>query len=198
MNNRILLKEGNSFLEYHQNIENSIRFSKSYFESLWNLHPENYGKIKLYGKEINTPRYFQNYGDGIYKFSNITHESEPLPDILKPLLDWTNSNESLKYNGILVNWYEDGSNYIGLHSDDEKSLIQNSTIYCFSFGEERNFIVQSKADSKDKKKFILKNNSLIKMGGECQQYYKHSIPKINGQKAKSMGRRISVTIRSFK
>ena len=47
MDNKIVLKEGNSFLEYYQNIDKSIRFSKSEFDSLWDLHPENYGKIKL-------------------------------------------------------------------------------------------------------------------------------------------------------
>jgi len=197
MNSKIILNEGDSFLEYYQTIDGCIKFSKNDFNTLWSIHPENYGKIKLYGKEINTPRYFQNYGEGIYKFSNITHESIPVPEIIKPLLEWTNSQESLNYNGILVNWYEDGRNYIGLHADDEKSLIKNSTIYCFSFGQERNFIVQSKSDSKDKKKFCLHNNSLIKMGGECQKYYKHSIPKINGKKALEMGKRISVTIRAF-
>ena len=35
------------------------------------------------------------------------------------------------------------------------------------------------------------------MGGECQKYYKHSIPKVTGKKADNMGKRISVTIRAF-
>ena len=198
MNSLIKLKEGNCFLEYYQQIDSNIRFSKSDFEKIWKLHPKEYGKIKLYGKEINTPRYFQNFGEGIYKFSNVTHESLPIPEILVPLIDWVNNLEELHYNGILVNWYENCKNYISFHSDDERSLIKNSKIYCFSIGADRDFVVQSKIDKSDKYKFKLSNNSLVKMCGECQTYYKHSIPKISGKKAETIGRRISITIRAFK
>ena len=31
------------------------------FESLWNLHPEEYGQIKIFNKLINTPRWQQTY-----------------------------------------------------------------------------------------------------------------------------------------
>lgn len=191
----INLLEGNSSLSYYRHIDENLKLNSEQFDTLWNIHPENVGQIKIFGKLINTPRYFQNFGND-YNFSNIDHASLEIPDILKPFLDWVNSREELNYNGILVNWYVDGSNYIGFHADDEKALIKNSNIYCFSFGHTRDFVVKSKNTS-EKKKLSLFNNSLVIMKGECQKYYKHSIPKITSKKV-NIGRRISVTIRAFK
>ena len=52
---------------------------------------------------------------------------------------------------------------------------------------------------RDLLKEYLSDNSYIVMGGQCQKYYKHSIPKIT-RKAdlESCGRRISITLRCFK
>ena len=127
---------------------------------------------------IETPRWIQSYGNN-YNFSGMNHDSLPVPEILQPLLNWVNQKEpDFEYNGILVNWYQDGSHYIGPHSDDESTFIKDSPIYAFSFGTSRNFNIISKNKNIDEKyKFSLENNSLIVMGGECQKYYKHSISK---------------------
>ena len=127
-----------------------------------------------------------------YKFSNMQHNALPIPSILQLFIDYVNELEpEYNYNGILVNWYKDGSHYIGKHSDDERGLIKNSPIYCFSFGQERNFVVDNK---EERYVYTLPNNSLIVMGGECQKYYKHSITKTK----KACSARISVTLRAFK
>lgn len=187
------LNQDDSFIKYLQQIPEDIVLSKNKYKELWDIHPEEFGQIKLFNKLINTPRWFQNYGHS-YNFSNLDHKAIPIPEILQPFLDYVNKCEpNIEYNGILVNWYQDGNHYIGKHSDDESSLVPNSPIYCFSFGEERNFVLESKIDS-EKYKFKLKNNSLIIMGGKCQKFYKHSIPKSK----KINSSRISVTIRAFK
>ena len=197
MNTKVTLQDGDSFLEYFQLIDEDLRFNNNQFQQLWEMHPLQFGKIKIFGKDINTPRYLQNYGHA-YKFSGKTHSSIPIPEILQNMIDWVNEREeNYNFNGILVNWYQDGSHYIGAHSDDETSLVKGAPIYCFSLGQERNFVVQSKANPKERRTFLLQNNSLVIMGGECQKYYKHSIPKITGKKASTLGRRISITIRAF-
>ena len=198
MNTKISLATGNCYIEYFQLIDENLRINSQQFQELWDLHPSEFGKIRIFGKTINTPRYFQNYGHA-YNFSGKNHSSIPVPEILQPFLDWVNLREpDYNFNGILVNWYQDGSHYIGFHSDDEKSLVKNSPIYCFSLGQERNFVVQSKSNKEDKRIFVLQNNSLIIMGGECQRFYKHSIPKVSGKNCSKMKSRISITIRAFK
>jgi alkylated DNA repair dioxygenase AlkB len=68
------------------------------------------------------------------------------------------------------------NHYIGHHSDDTRQLESNSTIYSFSYGQTRDFVIQSK--NKDFRKVIsLQNNTYLKMGGEIHKYYKHSVPK---------------------
>jgi alkylated DNA repair dioxygenase AlkB len=176
-------------------LDSSLKLSKKKYEELWSLHPEERPTIFIFGKHIKTPRWFQNYGHE-YKFSGNNNQVLEIPEILQYYLDYVNSQEpTYNYNGILVNWYQDGSHYIGKHSDDEKDLIKNSPIYCFSFGSERKFIVESKSKTNKKKHtFTLDNNSLTIMGGECQKYYTHAIPKTK----KPLGSRISITIRAFK
>lgn len=185
------LKQGESYISYHPQIPEEIKLSKLHFNQLWEMHPQEKPKIKIFGKEIECPRWFKNYGRD-YTFSGINHKSEDIPPIIKKYLDYVNSTEhEYNYNGVLVNWYEDGSHYIGKHSDNEKSLVEKAPIYCFSFGSERRFILENE---NEKYKYQLLNNSLIIMGGECQKYYKHSIPKTK----KKIDRRISITLREFK
>lgn len=192
MNSRKKLKTGDTYIKYYQQIPiKNLHLTSEQYNALWNLHPEEYPKIKIFNKEINTPRWFQNYGHS-YQFSNKNHRALPIPEILQPYLDYANIQESdYNFNGILVNWYKDGGHYIGPHKDDERDLVKGSPIYCFSFGQERRFIISRLPD--EKYEYTLPNNSLIIMGGECQKYYKHSIPKTK----KKCTSRISITIRAF-
>ncbi len=165
------------------------------FESLYKLIPTEQATVTIYGKQHKVPRFLKTYGHG-YKFSNEEHKAEELTDpFLIKLLEYTNKAENykFKYNGELVNWYRDGNDYIGEHSDNEKDLVQGAPIYSFSFGATRDFIIKSK---KDDQKIVLplEDNTLLIMGGETQKYYKHSVPK----RLKCKKARINVTIRAFK
>jgi len=180
-----------SYIKKNNSIPENIKLTDDKFKLLWDLRPDNKPIIKIYGKDITCPRYFQNYGID-YIFSNVKHNSKPIPDILQPYLEYVNTIENKTYNNILVNWYEDNSNYIGYHADNEKQLIKESNIYCFSFGDSRDFYLKHNVN-KTVNKYTLNNNSCIVMGGKCQQYYKHSIPKTK----KIINKRISITLRQF-
>lgn len=164
------------------------------FADLWKLHPKEHGTVTLYGKQIEMPRYNKAYGVD-YKFSNENHVADPIEHpFLKKLLKYVNkiADDGITYNGILVNWYRNGENYIGPHSDDESSLVDGSSIYSFSFGATRDFVLKHKQNSQ-RLVFPLKSNTMLVMKGETQRYYKHSVPK----RLKVTGKRINVTIRAF-
>jgi len=191
---RKLLPEGDTYIEYIPMIPPELQLNRKSYAELWDTHPTEFGNIVIYGKHIATPRWFQNYGNE-YIFSGIKHSALPIPQILVPFIDYANAREKTDiFNGILVNWYQDGKHYIGKHSDDEKTLIKNTPIYVFSMGSERDFIIESKREPSTKYKYTTLNNSLLIMGGECQKYYKHTLPK----RANINNSRISITVRAFK
>jgi alkylated DNA repair dioxygenase AlkB len=170
------------------------------FQEIWNLHPEDKGKISIYGKEIDTPRWFQNYMHD-YAFSRSNHASIPLPDILQPYLDYINELCETEYNvahvnGLLVNWYQDGSHYIGAHSDSEKDLVPGHPIFCISLGQERIFRIRDKATKKIVVDIPTTHGAIIVMSYEMQAMYTHEITKQSSNKVKEP--RVSLTFRRFR
>ncbi|GAI96844.1 unnamed protein product, partial [marine sediment metagenome] len=97
------------------------------FQKIWNMHPEEQGKILMYGKLIPIPRWQRSYGKD-YKFSGVVSKGYPITEELLPYLNFVNKLGYGEFNEILLNWYENGDNYIGPHSDDESQLIPGSPI----------------------------------------------------------------------
>lgn len=172
-------------------------FTDSYdFEELWNLHPEEYGEVILYGKRMKTPRWQQSY-DLPYNFSGMLHDALPLPDQFKPFLDWANSLGLGEFNQKLINWYSNGHHYIGAHSDDEKQLVPNSPIVSISLGAERKFRLRLKGAKGIYKDILLPDRTALIMAGQFQKELTHEIVKISGKKGEKVGRRINITFRQF-
>jgi alkylated DNA repair dioxygenase AlkB len=195
----IKLNPNTSTIKYINKIDKKMWCNKKDFETLWNLKPIERPKIFIYNKYIETPRWFQSYGKS-YSFSGLKHESIDIHPIIEKYINYANILEKKTtdfdgqyFNMALVNWYKNGNDYIGEHSDDERQLIDNSSIYCFSLGDNRDFIIKSKLNN-EKIKINLENNSLIIMKGTCQKTHKHSLPK----RKKQNNRRISITLRKFK
>jgi len=170
----------------------------SNFNILWSLKPIEKEPLIIYGKPVYTPRYVKQYLRD-YKFSGIVHKGNQLNEnilgekFLLDLLKYIKNISKKEYNGILVNWYTDGNDYIGYHSDDESELVKDSEIYSITFGATRDFYLKHKTTNKVYK-YKLENNDLIVMGGKCQTYYKHSVPK----RLKCNKPRINITFRLYK
>lgn len=182
-----------------------LHLDASAFEQLWALHPAEKGRIKMRGKEVETPRWQQAY-DYSYRFSGMDHEAVPLPAMLQKYLQWANTLPQLRgydgaqFNATLVNWYLDGSHYIGPHADDEKQMLTKngeSLVLSLSFGQERVLRLKSKDGKGGRLDLKMSNNSALLMGGLCQRTHTHQVPKVGGRKGAKMGRRINVTFRLF-
>ncbi len=82
--------------------------------------------------------------------------------------------------------------------DSETALVPSSSIYSFSFGATRDFVITSKqsgATASGQRRVIpLTHGSLVIMGGEMQKYYKHAVPK---RKACTQPR-VNITFRLMK
>jgi alkylated DNA repair dioxygenase AlkB len=140
--------------------------------------------IILYGKTVHQQRdigFFSDNSIGYY-YSKQLAKSKPLTPHLNTLMNIVNSEFYTEYNGILVNRYEGGNNYICDHSDDEKNLDKGGVI-AISYGEVRKFRIRDKNTKKIVMDIPTTSNSIIHMGGDFQKEFTHGIPiekKIQG------------------
>lgn len=157
--------------------QNLYMDSNIFFPLAKNLPLTKKPPIFLYGRTVHMQRSVGFFSDDSigYKYSQQIAKSQPLTSWMKDLLIKVNDDLGTSFNGILVNRYEDGSEYIGPHSDDERSL-SNGTVAAISLGSSRTFRVRSK---KDKTRIDLetKDGQLLVMSGKFQQEYTHEIPK---------------------
>jgi len=169
-----------------------LKFDDKLVEEIWQMRPSEAHKIRIFGKEYYTPRLQQAYGRD-YSFSGtIARSGGPIPLIFQKLLAYLSKRYSSNFNMMLINWYRDGNDYIGMHSDDESQMKVNTPVVTISLGTERDFFLVEKA-TKNKQTFLLENNSVFVMGGTCQKTHKHGLPKRKMVK----DYRISLTFREF-
>lgn len=171
------------------------------FDQLWTLHPPEYGIVKIFDKLIHTPRYTQNYGKS-YWYTGMMHNAVELPELFKPFQQWANSlGYENSFNQILINWYANGTHYIGPHSDNEAQIIPSSPIISITLNEgtiERIFRIRSKIDKKIQLDIPMADKTYLVMCGDIQKTFTHEVPKITGKKSDSVGKRINITFRQFK
>ena len=172
-----LIDNGRSFLKEYdldENIVKTIEDSCKETKSLLLIHPS----IVLFGKVVHQQRsvgFFSDESIG-YKYSNKLMKSQKLTYSLKNLLNYVNNKFNSKYNGILVNYYQNGEEYIGKHSDSEDNLDLTYGVVSMSFGASRKFRIRNKLDSNKILDLITKNNKMITMTGLFQNDFTHEVP----------------------
>ena len=153
-------------------------------------------EVIIYGKSIMQPRLigFQSTNKKSMKYSGIEFKSEPISETMQILLNKVNEYMKIEYNSIFCNFYENGNNYIGPHSDSYLTNDNIHPIVSLSFGTTRKFYMKNIKDTKDIKKYELKGGDIFLMGGNCQKYWKHYVPK----ELKIKDGRINLTFRIIK
>lgn len=151
--------------------------------------------LKIYGREVKTPRLTAFYGDeGVnYKYSGKKFFAQIWNRELRELKEKTEEATSNKYNCVLLNFYRDGNDSMGWHSDDEKELGTNPIIASVNLGEARRFDFRNKNKHQLKHSIVLQNGSLLLMKGDIQHNWQHQIAKTKRQ----IGERINLTFRQI-
>jgi alkylated DNA repair dioxygenase AlkB len=168
--------------------------AQEYFEVLLTSVPWANDEVFICGKRIVTARKVAWYGDARYSYT--------YSGTTKTALGWTRPLLALKslvegksgatFNSCLLNLYHDGSEGMGWHSDDEKSLGRNTAIASLSLGAERKFSLRHKR-SGELISIRLEDGSLLAMKGVTQRFWQHSVPK----SAKIRAPRINLTFRTI-
>lgn len=147
--------------------------------------------IRFFGKSVLQPRDTAFFGTKLYSYSDELRsptgwdDDPPASTALRELGHKIEEHLKLPrgwFNVILANRYHDGQDYMGWHSDDERSLGDEPIIASISIGAERRFLVRPKAEIRnkgetDKIEYVLGNGSLLVMCGKMQNLYQHSLPK---------------------
>lgn len=160
------------------------------------------------GAKYPQPRLTAWYADNPdmeYSYSGVTQKVYSWTPVLTNLKTQIEEITNSSYNSVLLNYYRDGNDSVGLHADDEKELGINANIASISLGAGRDFELSLYRQPKDKSicnpnedqrtyiNHFLSHGSLLVMSGTTQHYWKHAVPKsrylISG--------RINLTFRKF-
>lgn len=153
-------------------------------------------EVTIYGKAYLQPRLSAWYGDKEldYCYSGITMHPRPWSQTLLNLKARVESLAGQDFNSVLLNYYRDHRDGMGMHSDDESELGKQPVIVSLSLGEERTLVLRHKyRKDLNTVKLPLPPGSLLVMKGATQSYWKHGI---NKQK-QPCGPRLNLTFRNI-
>jgi alkylated DNA repair dioxygenase AlkB len=163
-------------------------FTRLRDEILWEQHT-----ITLYGRSVPTPRLTAWMADAPYRYSGIVNEPAPWPQALGELLERLLDELGVDFNSCLANFYRDGTDSMGYHSDDEPELGHRPTIASISLGDRRRFVLRHRI-SRARWSWELGQGDLLVMRDESQSNYAHAVPKTS----RPVGPRLNLTFRRFK
>ena len=148
--------------------------------------------VVIYGKRHLQPRLSAWYGEKAYAYSGLRLQPTPFTPLLLTLRDAVEAATGHAFNSVLLNYYRNERDSMGLHSDDEPELGPRPAIASLSFGEARTFILKHK-HTRQTVRVPLTDGSLLLMAGDTQQYWLHGINKMT----KSLQGRINLTFRKI-
>lgn len=153
----------------------------------WETH-----RIKLFGREIDSPRLSCWIGDPgtDYKYSGARFAPHPWPEALLSIRERLVRELGVPFNSVLANLYRSGADSMGWHSDDEPELGPDPVIASLSLGATRRLVLKRRSDGL-KHESALNHGSLLVMWRKTQRDWKHRIPKTE----LAVGQRINLTFR---
>jgi alkylated DNA repair dioxygenase AlkB len=149
-------------------------------QSLIDTIPWRSESIVLWGRTYAQPRLIAWFGDEgtHYTYSGLTLVPLPWTPLLTQIKQRVEELTTVRFNSVLLNYYRDGNDSMGMHSDDEPELGLNPVIASLSVGAERTLILKHRTKRETKPLHLqLSSGSLLVMQGETQRHWKHGIAK---------------------
>jgi len=163
------------------------------FEALHEALPWSVHRIRLFGREVDSPRLSAWIGDedAVYRYSGTAFTPHPWTDVLSALRLRLQAELGMPFNSVLANLYRDGRDAMGWHSDDEPELGPQPVIASVSLGAPRRFLLKHRKEPTMRAAIELPHGSLLVMSGDTQRLYRHALPRT----ARPVGPRINLTFR---
>ncbi len=135
-------------------------------------------QLIMFGKLVTTRRKVAWVGEPecTYTYSGVKRNPQAwTPELLsmKTRLEKLTQSE---FNSCLLNFYHDGADGMGWHSDDEKELDTKSPIASLSLGSTRKFTFRHKIN-KSTISIFLEDGSALIMNAPTQQFWQHALLK---------------------
>ncbi|PWF55532.1 alpha-ketoglutarate-dependent dioxygenase AlkB family protein [Massilia glaciei] len=164
---------------------NAVVMARLVAETAWRAE-----SITLWGRQHLQPRLSAWHGAARYRYSGLLLEPLPFTELLQEIREAVEGACGRRFNSVLLNYYRDQRDSMGMHSDDEAELGPAPAIASLSFGATRTFILQHKR-SKRTVKHDLSDGSLLLMAGSTQVNWRHGINKSR----RPIGPRLNLTFR---
>jgi alkylated DNA repair dioxygenase AlkB len=150
--------------------------------------------VVLWGKAYLQPRLTAWYGDedARYEYSGLWLDPLPWTPRLLSIKSVIETATGSPFNSVLLNYYRNERDSMGMHSDDEPELGPLPVIASFSLGEARTLVFRHRSDrSRGALRLELGDGSLLLMRGASQRNWKHGIAK----ERRACGARVNLTFR---
>jgi alkylated DNA repair dioxygenase AlkB len=153
-------------VDYHPDF---LKFdeAQNLFDQLLNEIKWRQERITLYGKTHDIPRlsYWMGELGLVYGYSNMTMEIGGWSDTVLKLKKKLESKTQHKFNSVLINYYRNGQDSNGWHSDDEPELGVNPIIASISLGGARDFHLRHKTKKPLRHSISLEHGSFLMIKG---------------------------------
>ena len=182
-------------LTYHAHWLDSVT-ADAWLSALLGETPWAQPSVQLYGRQYPVPRLVAWYGDAeaSYRYSGLTHRPLAWTPRLAEIRARVEAAVGQSLNGVLLNYYRDGQDSMGWHSDDEAELGRNPLIASLNLGGKRRFDLRRKGSNRIEHSLLLEHGSLLVMAGPTQHHWQHQVAKTRSPCAP----RLNLTFRLIK
>lgn len=170
-----LLPSDGSAILYPEFLESS--YAESVFHELVSTNSWEQQELLMYGKIVEEPRLSTwNSSGQTYTYSGRPRIAHPWSPTLLAIRERCEEETQHTFNGVLLNYYRDGNDHLGWHSDDELVNGPEPLIASISLGAERRFDMRHR-ETGETVSAMLGHGSLLVMSGLSQKCWDHRIPK---------------------
>ena len=174
----------------------SVSVADQWLTQLTEQTPWQQPQVRIFGRHVAVPRLVAWYGDAeaCYRYSGLTHQPLPWTPLLAQIRAQVEQAAGQSLNGVLLNYYRDGQDSMGWHSDDEAELGVNPLIASLNLGGTRRFDLRRKGQNRIEHSLDLQHGSLLVMRGATQHHWQHQVAKTRA----SCAPRLNLTFRLIK
>ena len=156
----------------------SAEFAAQAFNQIETENDWEQPEITIFGNTVLEPRlstWHNELGEG-YKYSGVMRRAQPFSELLSDIRNRCAEVTNATFNSVLVNFYRNGQDGLGWHSDNEACNGLEPTIASVSLGATRRFDMRHRKTG-ETIKIDLESGSLLVMAGKSQQCWVHQVAK---------------------